>query len=204
MPSEADFLRLATELTNVVGGPARILVAQRSATTYPELISDVLNLSTYQPVSPWVDLGHSSTPFAASDGFDTTEWVSQQGGIINTQIGNWNRTIAVTLMESRNNDVMDVVHEADGRVTNTDGDEIVYFWDKAEVTEWRVAALNLQTSKTAGSNIIMDVFPNAKRSGSDSETAWDRDNAQTHSVELRPFPDPGVPFDANWYRITQL
>jgi len=111
-----------------------VLVAERSVVAYPDLISDVLNLNTYDPAANWTDLGHTSTPFNFSDGFDTTNWVSQQAGIINVQIGNWNRTINVTFMETKNNKVMDVVHEADGRATNSDGDEIAYFWDKPDVT----------------------------------------------------------------------
>lgn len=203
MADTANFWRLGADRENVVGGPARILVSERSVTSYPELISDVLNLSTYQPQTNWFDLGHTSEPFASTDGFDTTEWESQQAGIIDTQVGNWNRSISVSFMESKNNKVMDVVHEADGRALNPDGDQVEYFWDKPDVTEWRVVAIHLAEKGTAGQNIIMDVFPNAKRSGGDSETAWDRGSPQAHSVELRPFPDPGVPFDANWYRITQ-
>lgn len=204
MPTTSDFWRTGSNEDNVLGGPARILVAERATSSYPELISEVLDLSTYQPVAPWVDIGLTSEPFAISDGFESTDWISQQLGKINVQVGTWNRTITVTLMESKRNAVMDIAHEAFGRTTNADGDEVVYFWDQSDVTEWRMAAINLQESGSAGSNITMDVFPNVKRSGSDSETAWDRNNPQTHSLEVTPFPDTGVPNSANWYRISQI
>ncbi len=200
----SDFWRKGSTEDNIVGGPVRILAAKRSTSSYPELISEVINLATYDAVSPWQDLGLSTEPFAFSDGFETTDWISQQLGKINVQVGTWNRTIGVTLMEGKLNFLMDVVHEADGRTANTDGDEVVYFWDKSDVEEWRVVGINLQEKVAAGSNIIMDVFPRAKRSGADSETAWDRNNPQTHTVEFTPFPDDGVPLNANWYRITQL
>jgi len=203
MPTTAEFWNQGTEEANIVGGPARILVAARATQAYPELISDVINLSTYAAQSGWTDLGHSSTPFAQTSGFDTTEWESQQAGIINIQVGNWNRTITVSLMESRNDKVMEVVHEAGGQTANADGDDVKYMWDKSDITEWRVVAINLEEAGTAGSNIIMDVFPFCKRSGADAETAWDRGNPQVHSLELRPFPDSGVPNQANWYRISQ-
>lgn len=203
MTTTSDFWKKGVSVDNVYGGPARILVAKRSTTAYPEVISDVLDLSTYDPAGTWQDIGHTSTPFASTSGFDTTEWVSQQAGIINTQVGNWNRAITVSMMESRNNLVMDVVHEQDGRTSNSDGDQVEYFWDQPDTTEWRVVAMNLQENKTAGQNIIMDVFPNCKRSGADSEMSWDRDNPQANSVELKPFPDEGVPLTSNWYRITQ-
>lgn len=204
MASTSDFWRLGTNEGDIVGGPARILVSQRSVTTYPLLISDVLNLNTYQPQTNWFDLGHTMAPFVSTSGFDTQNWVSQQQGVINVQVGSWNRAITVTFMESKNNKVMDFVHEADGRTLNSDGDQVEYFWDKPATTEWRLVAINLKEEGTAGSNIIMDVFPFVKRSGADSETSWDRGNPQGHSVEMKPFPDTGVPFDASWYRVTQL
>lgn len=203
MATKADFWRMGTNRDNVIGGPARILISKRSETTYPELISDVLDLSTYAPQANWYDLGHTSEPFENTSGFDSQEWVSQQAGIINLQVGNWTRSISVTFMETDNTKVMDVVHEADGRAVNADGDEVIYMWDKTDVTEWRLVAVNLQEGQADGQNIIMDVFPRVKRSGSDATTSWDRENSQTHGTEFQPFPDPDVPYDANWYRIRQ-
>lgn len=199
----SDFWTKGVSRDNVLGGPARVLVSEHSVTSYPELISDVINLSTYDPATNWYDLGHTSEPFVIRDGFDTTEWVSQQLGIINVQVGTWNRTITVTLMETDRDKVMDVAHEADGRTTNSDGDEVIYMWDKSDVTEWRLAAIHLAEEGTSGQNIVMDVFPRCKRSGADAETSWDRGNPQTASLEMVPFPDEDVPYDANWYRIRQ-
>jgi len=119
------------------------------------------------------------------------------------QVGNWNRRISLTLMEGRNNTVMDLVHEAEGRTSNSDGDEVEYFYDKSNITEWRVAAISLQESEVAGENMIMDVFPFCKRSGADSETSWSRSDPQTHTLEMIPFPEPDAPYDASWYRVSQ-
>jgi len=200
----SDFWNNGVNEAKVLGGPARVIVALKSATTYPELISDVLNLTTYQPQANWTDVGHTSEPFNISDGFETTEWISQQAGRINIQVGNWNRTITFTMMQTLTDKVMDLAHEADGRTTNADGDTVEYFWDKPEVTEWRVAALHLVEGASAAANLVMDVFPNCKRSGADSETAWDRGNPQTASVEMTPLPDEDAPYNANWYRIREL
>lgn len=200
----SNFWNNGVNEAQVLGGPARVLVSRRSLTTYPELISDVLNLTTYNPQTNWLDVGHTSEAFNMTDGFETTEWMSQQAGRINVQVGSWNRTISVTLMQTLNNTVMDIAHEADGRTTNADGDTVEYFWDKPEVTEWRVAALHLVEGASAGSNIVMDVFPFCKRSGADSETAWDRGNPQTASLEMTPLPDESVPYNANWYRVREL
>ncbi len=199
----SEFYTKGVTRDNVLGGPARILVAKRSLTTYPELISDVLNLSTYEPAANWHDVGHTSEPFETSDGFATTDWISQQLGKINVQVGTWERTISVTLMETDNDWVMDLAHEAADRTTNADGDEVVYFLDQSDVTEWRVAAVNLQEGGTSGQNIVMDVFPRCKRSGADSTTAWDRENPQTATLEMVPFPDGDLSNSANWYRIRQ-
>lgn len=199
----SNFYTKGVNRANILGGPARIIVAKRSLTTYPEKISDVLDLSTYDPATNWHDVGHTSEPFEISDGFDTTDWISQQLGRINVQVGNWNRTISFTAMEMDNDWAMDLAHEAYGRTTNSEGDELIYFWDQSSVTEWRVAALYKDEQGADGSNIIMDVFPCCKRSGADSTTAWDRENPQTAPVEMVPFPDEDVPNSANWYRIRQ-
>ena len=161
----SDFWTKGTSRDNVLGGPARILASQRSLTTYPETIGDVLDLSTYDPQTNWLDMGHTSEPFEISDGFDTTEWVSQQLGIINVQLGNWNRNISFTLMETDNDNVMDMAHSADGRTTNADGDEVIYMWDQSDITEWLIAALHLKEEGTSGQNIIMDVFQGASGVG---------------------------------------
>lgn len=204
MATKAQFWSLGTATPDVQGGPVRILAAPYATSSYPELLSDVLDLSTYVAVSPWTDLGHTSEPFESTDGFDTAEWISQQQGLINTQVTQWNRNITVTFMEGRNNLMVDIVHSPDNRDTNTDGDERVYYWDRPDTTEYRLAALNLEDNRTDGSNITMDVFPKVKRSGADSANIWSREEPNTHSVELTPFPDPQTPFEANWYRITQI
>jgi hypothetical protein len=204
MGTKAQFWNLGTETDDVQGGPARVLAAPYATSTYPELISEVLDLDTYLPVAPWVDLGHTSEPFESTHGFDTAEWISQQQGRINTQVTQWNRTVTVTFMEGRNDDMMDIVHSLDNRDSNADGDSRVYGWDRSDTTEYRLAALNLQENRADGRNITMDVFPKVKRSGADSTFAWSREDAQTHSVELTPFPDPQTPFEANWYRLQQL
>lgn len=204
MVTKSDFWNKGVDEDKILGGPARVLVSRKSVTTYPELISEVLNLTTYDPAANWLDVGHTSEPFNMTDGFETTEWISQQAGRINVQVGNWNRSISVTLMQTLTNTVMDIAHEADGRTTNTDGDTVEYFWDKPEVTKWRVAAVHLVEDAAAAANIVMDVFPFCKRSGADSETAWDRGNAQTASLEMTPLPDEDVPNNANWYRIREL
>lgn len=200
---ESDFYTKGVSRANVLGGPARVIISKRSLTTYPEKISDVLDLTTYEPAANWHDVGHTSEPFEISDGFDTTDWISQQLGRINVQVGNWNRTISFTAMEMDNDWAMDLAHEAYGRTVNGDGDEVIYFRDQSNVTEWRVAALFKDEQGVAGKNIVMDVFPCCKRSGADSTTAWDRDNPQTATIEMVPFPDESVPNSANWYRIRQ-
>jgi hypothetical protein len=204
MVTQSDFWNKGVDEDKILGGPARVLVSRKSVTTYPELISEVLNLTTYDPATNWLDVGHTSEPFNMTDGFETTEWISQQAGRINVQVGNWNRTISVTLMQTLTNTVMDLAHEADGRTTNADGNTVEYFWDKPEVTKWRVAAIHLVEDASAAANIVMDVFPFCKRSGADSETAWDRGNPQTASLEMTPLPDEDVPYNANWYRIREL
>jgi hypothetical protein len=197
----SDFYQAGVTTADVVGGPARVLVADPSVTTYPHQISDILNFATYAPQSGWTDIGHTNEPFTSTDGFETTDWISQQIGRINIQVGTWNRTISVSPMQ-KSEIVMDLVHQAVAdRYTNDDGDKITYFWDEPEVSEWRMVAIHLNPNTLL---LTADIFPRVKRNGSDAEMAWDRENAQAHATEFTPLPDDDVPNNANWYRIEQL
>lgn len=204
MTTENDFYRQGVTTSYVIGGPGRVLVAATTV-SYPLKIADVINFSTYAPQANWFDLGHTSEPFTSTEGFETTDWISQQIGKINIQVGTWNRTIGITFLESKNTKVFDVVHETAERVTDPTGsaptEQVSYHWDKPEVTEWRMAVLHYDFSTN---KVTMDVFPRIKRSGADSEMAWDRGNPQAHGTEFVPLPDSDVPNTANWYRIEQL
>lgn len=200
MPASDNFYSLGVNSDNVVGGPARVLVADPSVTTYPQQISDIINLTTYLAQTGWTDIGHTSEPFESTDGFETTDWISQQLGRINIQVGTWNRTISITAMQ-KDEVVMNLIHEAvEDRVTNPDGDKVTYFWDKPETREWRMVAIHFNSNDSL---LTADVFPRVKRSGADATTAWDRSNPQTHGSEFTPLPDTAVPYQANWYRIEE-
>lgn len=199
--SSSEFYQTGVTTDDVIGGAARILVADPNLVTYPTAIADVLNFTTYQAQAGWIDVGHTNEPFEATDGFDTTDWISQQVGRINIQVGTWNRTISVSMMQ-KSEIVMDLVHEAvEARVTNPAGEKITYFWDKPEVKEWRMVAVHLNSNADL---LTMDVYPRVKRSGADATLAWDRENAQTHATEFTPLPDSEVLNDANWYRIEEV
>ena len=195
-----NFYKLGVDDAKVYGGPARVLMAL-STTTYPLRIQDVLNFTTYQPQTGWFDLGHTNEPFTSTNSFDTTDWISQQVGRINIQVGNWDRTIGVTFMESLNTYVMDIVHSADVRESNVDGDRVTYFTDLPDVDEFRLVAAFYDRRRN---RLVMDVFPRVKRSGADAETAWDRENPQAHGTEFAPLPDSNIPNSPNWYRIEEV
>lgn len=198
--AQQDFYRKGVDTEGVIGGPARILVADPTVMSYPTQMSEVIDFSTYQPMAGWIDVGHTSEPFESTNSFDTTDWISQQIGRINIQVGTWTRTISVTFMESRNQKVMDLVHQVDSRETNGAGELVTYFVDAADVSEWRMVAMHLDAKSD---RITMDVFPRIKRSGADATTAWDRENPQTHGTEFSPLPDPDMDQQANWYRLEE-
>jgi len=141
-------------------------------------------------------------PFQQSFGFDSSEWVTQQLGPINQQVSTWRRRISTRFAEDTAF-VRQVVHEGDtlasqGLATNADSDNMLWYYNKQDVTEYTLAVLFLDE---ATGKIRATVYPRVKRSGSDSVTAWDRDNPRGHQVEWEALPDPEVPNNASAYDI---
>ena len=205
MATVDDFYRTGVDSDNVVGGPARIMIVKRADLTYPVDISDVIDLTTYQPVGLWQDAGLTQEAFAMTNSFETTDWPSQQLGVINIQVGDWTRNVSTSFMETLGDKIMEFVHErVSSEVTPGDADTVDYFGDVTDVTEWRVAALYLNKNKAGGENIIMDVFPRVKRGGDEASVEWSRTDAQIHTTSWRPLPEPEAPHQASWYRITQI
>ena len=168
----------------IVIGPARILMATRSGVTYADALADVINKSTYAAVSPWFDVGHTSTPFEVSSGFSNVEAESQQAGTIDLGVGNWTHTARTTFMEE-NETVREVVGLA-AATENSAGERVQQMVNEDYVTEYRIAALylNESTQKMEG-----DLIHKAKWTGSDSTTAWSRGDTKVRPIEWRLFPD---------------
>jgi len=180
----------------IVQGPARVLMALKSGVTYADALSDIINKSTYAAVSPWIDVGHTATPFEVTSGFANVEAESQQAGVIDMGVGNWTHTARTTFMQES-----EQIREFMGLAAateNASGERVQQMINEDFVNEYRVAALYLDktTEKIEG-----DIIHKAKWSGADSTTAWGRGDVKQRPIEWRLFPDEDAPDNSVYTHI---
>ena len=185
-----------TDNTLLLAGPVRILMAARADSSYADQLSDIISKTTYDPVSPWFDVGHTSTPFELSDGFDTNEFESQQAGVIDQGVGNWTR-MARTTLSQESETIRSVVGFASA-TENADGERLQAMVNQDYVTPYRIAALYLNelTGKIEG-----DLIHFAKLSGSDSTSSYGRGETKGRPIEWRCFPDEDAGSNAVYHHI---
>lgn len=171
----------------------RILVQKRSSylTSYPLAISDIISLSTYDPVVAygWQDVGLTIQPLTESEGFDKTDIVTQQFGKINVRKSDYARTLAFAPAE-QNRLTRELAKAGTGYSDNAVTKERrMFFTNTKDETVWRVAVVdfNDETEKVNAS-----VFPYVKRSGDSSERVWDKDNAQDYPISYDVFTDAQI------------
>lgn len=171
----------------------RVLVQKRSSylTTYPLKLSEVINLSTYDPnvTCGWQDVGLTIQPQTESEGFDKTDIVTQQHGKINVRKGDYTRTLAFapaeqTLLSRR------LAKGATGYNDNAVLKERRVFYTNAKTeTPYRAAILNFD-SETG--KIDASIYPFIKRSGDSSDRVWDKGAPQDYPISFEVFTDPQV------------
>lgn len=85
----------------IVGGPGRLVVKPFDG-TYPQRISDVMDLSTpFDLKSGFRDLGATSEGITISRGFETEEFtVDQVSGAVDTDITEWTHSLETNLAEN--------------------------------------------------------------------------------------------------------
>lgn len=86
---------------NIVGGPGRLVVKPYDG-TFPEAISDVMNLnSPFDLVEGWRDMGATNDGITTSRSFDTEDFeVDQVTGAVDTDITSWSHGLSTTLAEN--------------------------------------------------------------------------------------------------------
>lgn len=172
---------------------ARVLVQRRSSylTSYPLSISDIISLSSYDPVVAygWQDVGLTIQPTTGSEGFDKTDITTQQFGKINVRKGDYTRALNFAPAEQSK-----LVRELAKGGTGYNDDAVnqqrrMFFTNAKTEVVWRVAVLDFDDESEKASATI---FPYVKRSGEDSERAWDKENAQDYPISYEVFTDSQI------------
>ncbi|USK77835.1 hypothetical protein [Peribacillus frigoritolerans] len=85
----------------IVGGPGRLVVKEYDG-TFPDSISDVMNLSApHDLVNGWRDLGSTNDGITTSRSFEEEEFeVDQQIGAVDSDITSWEHTLSTNLAEN--------------------------------------------------------------------------------------------------------
>jgi hypothetical protein len=112
-----DFFRTAINNDTFIRGAARLMWAELSQ-AFPSTIGDIVNLSTYDAISGWNDLGATKGGVAISrnsteESFDVDQILAN----IDTRPVTWEQTVATTVAEASLNRI-EVAWEAGAKVTN--------------------------------------------------------------------------------------
>lgn len=95
----ADFFRTGITDDNFIRGAARLLVAGTTI-SFPTAISDVINLSTYDAMSGWTDLGATKTGITVTrNNTEETFDVDQILGDIDSRPVSYEQSVATALAE---------------------------------------------------------------------------------------------------------
>lgn len=95
-----DFYRTSIDDTSFIRGAARIIWAFTASTPFPAKIADVLNMSTYDAMPGWFDLGATKTGCQISvNNTEDTFDVDQILGDIDTRPTAWEYTVATAIAE---------------------------------------------------------------------------------------------------------
>jgi hypothetical protein len=95
----ADFFRTGITDDNFIRGAARLLVAGTTI-SFPTAVSDVINLSSFDAMSGWVDVGATKTGITIShNNTEETFDVDQILGDIDSRPVSYEQTVATALAE---------------------------------------------------------------------------------------------------------
>jgi len=177
-----------TDDSTVIMGPARVLLAEHSESSYADSIDDIINFATYAAISPWVDIGHTTGPFEITSGFSVADIESQQFGVVTQGNAQWAHMARTTLAEEREG--IRTFMSMGLATENASGERVQNQVSEDFVTLYRIAALYLDntTERVEG-----DIIHKAKWSGADSLTAWARGGQKIRPVEWTLFPDDDIP-----------
>jgi len=95
-----DFFRTAINDDTFIRGPARLMWAGTTV-TFPTTIGDIINLSSYEPMTGWFDLGATKTGITVTHNNTEEEFdVDQILGIIDVRPVSYEQSVTTALAEA--------------------------------------------------------------------------------------------------------
>jgi hypothetical protein len=154
-----DFFRTAINPDTFIRGAARLMWAGITV-AFPTTIGDIVNLSTYDAMTNWFDLGATKGGVAISrNSTEETFDVDQILANIDTRPVTWDQTIATAMAES-SLDRIQVAWEA-GTKTTSGGEETIGVGDPTIYKQRRLAVLLRKDDGKLRAHVFRKVVRNA-------------------------------------------
>jgi hypothetical protein len=154
-----DFFRTAINPDTFIRGAARLMWAGITV-AFPTTIGDIVNLSTYDAMTNWFDLGATKGGVAISrNSTEETFDVDQILANIDTRPVTWDQTIATAMAES-SLDRIQVAWEA-GTKTTSGGEETMGVGDPTIYKQRRLAVLLRKDDGKLRAHVFRKVVRNA-------------------------------------------
>lgn len=175
--------------TNVIGAPARVLIA---ASTYqaPSRLSEIVSLTTYDPNTTygWVDAGLTRTPTTVQVQADTNQWTNEQFGQFHTVPTNWRGQVSTEFLETDQTHRAAIMMFSSVAAPPTTGEQRTNFAARTSLSTVRVAVMYLDEY----GRVHAIVFPKCQWDGSALSQTIARGEAIAIPMTFTAYPDDQV------------
>jgi len=183
----ADFFRTGITDDNFIRGAARLLVAGLTI-AFPTAVSDVINLSTFDAQTGWVDIGATKTGITISrNNTEETFDVDQILGDIDSRPVSYEQTVATALAEVTLENLQ-LAWEG-GPISTSGGFRTMGVGEPAVYTRKRLAVI----FQKANGKLRMHAFHKAQRSAAESAIPYNKTGEQQSiPVTFRALADTSI------------
>ena len=183
----ADFFRTGITDDNFIRGAARLLVAGTTI-TFPTAVSDVINLSTFDAQSGWVDVGATKTGITITrNNTEETFDVDQILGDIDSRPVSYEQTVATALAEVTLENLQ-LAWEG-GTISTSGGFRTMGVGEPAVYTRKMLAII----FQKANGKLRMHAFRKAQRSAQESAIPYNKTGEQQSiPVTFRALADTSI------------
>jgi len=179
-----DFFKTAINDDSFIRGAARLMWAGTTV-SFPTTIGDIINLSTYDAMTGWNDLGATKGGITISrNNTEETFDVDQILGEIDSRPVSWEQTVATAVAEATLARIQ-VAWEG-GAITTSGGEEQMGVGDPVSYKKRRLAVL----FRKEDGKLRAHVFRKAQRSAAESAFTYNKTGDQvTFPITFRALAD---------------
>lgn len=183
----ADFFRTGITDDNFIRGAARLLVAGMTI-TFPTAVSDVINLSTFDAQTGWVDVGATKTGITITrNNTEETFDVDQILGDIDSRPVSYEQTVATALAEVTLENLQ-LAWEG-GPISSSGGFRTMGVGEPAVYTRKQLAVI----FQKANGKLRMHAFRKVQRSAQESAIPYNKTGEQQSiPVTFRALADTSI------------